>query len=291
MSAYVYPIALAIVSILVAALERLFPRRREQRASRRYLWSDFLHLVFNGHFLGVILYGIASHHVIPRLDGWLANAGAYDVVYRGAVSSWPLWLQIVVVLVVVDFLQWCVHNLLHRVPFLWEFHKAHHSVIDGEMDWIVSFRFQWTEVVVYRAAQYVPLAFCGFAHEAVLFHAIFGTLIGHLNHANLHWSWGPLRYLLNSPAMHIWHHDYDGDGKTTVNFGIIFSAWDWLFGTAKMPGRPPSKLGFAGVERYPRDFFAQMGWPVTQLFRADGKGRVAASVFGAVVVAGGFWLA
>ena len=291
MSAYAYPIALALISVVVAGLERLFPWRPTQRPLRRALWSDFVHLVFNGHFLGVIFYGVAAHHLLPPIDRWLASVGSYDAVYRGAATAWPLWLQILVALFVVDFVQWCVHNLLHRVPLFWEFHKAHHSVVDGEMDWIVSFRFQWTEVVVYKAVQYLPLAFFGFAPEAVLFHAIFGTLIGHLNHANLDLSWGPLKYLLNSPRMHIWHHDYDGDAKTTVNFGIIFSTWDWIFRTAKLPDEPPQKLGFAGVETFPTDFFSQAAWPLPALFREGRAGQLATSFAGVGLVASGFWLA
>ena len=236
MSAWIYPIALLAISAFVAVLEWRFPKR-EQPQLRRRLWSDALHLLFNGHFLGVILFGLATNCVLPHVDHWLTEAGWIDAMYRGAASAWPIWVQIAVALVVIDLLQWCVHNLLHRVPLFWHMHKTHHSVVNGEMDWIVAFRFQWTEVVVYRTVLYLPLAWFGFGTEAVLTHAIFGTLIGHLNHANLDLSWGPLRYVLNSPNMHIWHHDYDGDEKSTVNFGIIFSCWDWIFGTAKMP--PP----------------------------------------------------
>lgn len=259
---YLYPVAVLLLSMGVAAAEALWPWRPKQRQWRSRLWSDALHLVFNAHFLGVLLFLVATTFVIPPLERLLTSAGLSEVLFLKVAASWPVWVQIIVVLVVVDFLQWCVHNLLHRVPFLWDFHKVHHSVVDGEMDWIVSFRFQWTEVVVYKSCLYLPLAFFGFGAEAVLFHAIFGTAIGHLNHANLKLTWGPLRYVLNSPVMHIWHHDYEGDTKTTVNFGIIFSCWDWIFGTAKMPESPPARIGFKGVETFPTTFFAHAGWPL-----------------------------
>ncbi len=288
MSAYAYPIALAAISVFVAGLEWAFPKRKEQKQLRRGLGWDAVHLVFNGHFLGVILYGIADRWLLPPLDGWLASQGWTDAIHRNAAAGWPLWAQILVALFAVDFLQWCVHNLLHRVPWLWETHKCHHSVEDGEMDWIVSFRFQWSEVVVYRMVLYLPLAWFGFATEAVLFHAIFGTLIGHLNHANLDLSWGPLRYLFNSPNMHIWHHDYEGDQKTTKNFGIIFSCWDWIFGTAYMPDEPPKRLGFPGVDRFPKNFFAASAWPLTRWIPSKAQVAVGTAL-GAVILAGG-WL-
>ena len=179
--------------------------------------------------------------------------------------------------------------MLHRVPLFWEFHKAHHSVKDGEMDWIVSFRFSWLEVIVYKSVLYLPLVFFGFRWEALMFHAIFGTFIGHLNHSNLDLGHGWWRYILNSPRMHIWHHDYEGDSKTTVNFGIIFSCWDWIFGTAKMPKDPPAHIGFSGVETFPDNFFSQEIWPLQKLF--PGVKSVAVwTVLGAAVMAVAWYL-
>lgn len=288
MPALTYPIALAIISLFVIGLEHFFPDR-EQTQLRKGLGWDFVHLVFNSHFLGVIFYGIAVTYFLPHIDAWIGAAGATERVYRNAAAAWPLWLQIIVAMVVVDFLQWSVHRALHRVPFLWEMHKCHHSVEDGEMDWIVSFRFQWTEVAVYRAVLYLPLAFFGFSPVAVMVHAIFGTLIGHLNHANLKITWGPFRYLLNSPKMHIWHHDYEGDTKTTKNFGIIFSTWDWIFGTAYMPDHPPEKIGYPGAETFPKNFFAAEAWPLQRWIPALRK-PVLATLAGMIVIGAGWYL-
>jgi len=284
-SAYLYPVALAILSALVFGLERLFAWRRSQNVFPRSWPSDLVHLAVNGHLLGVIMYGVAERYVLPVVDGSLARVGLTGQVHRDLAADWPLWAQILVALLAIDFMQWCVHNLLHRVPFLWEMHKTHHSVVDGEMSWIVSFRFQWTEVVVYRALLYFPLAYLGFGGAAVLTHAIFGTLIGHLNHANLPWSYGPLRYVLNNPKMHLWHHDYAADARSARNFGIIFSLWDWLFGTASMPDDPPARLGFRGVESFPRDFFGQQAWPLSRWVA-----RPAAAVATVALFALGWWL-
>lgn len=289
MIAYLYPISLFVLSGLMFALERFFPWRPEQKQLRPKLWSDVIHLVFNGHFLGILLAGLAAVWILPSVDRWLGAQGLTDSVYRNAAADWPLWLQIIVALVVLDFIQWCVHNMLHRVPALWELHKAHHSVQDEEMDWIVSFRFSWLEVIVYKTVLYLPLVFFGFLWEALMFHAIFGTAIGHLNHSNLDVGHGRWRYILNSPRMHIWHHYYEGDAKTTVNYGIIFSAWDWIFGTAKMPPEPPPRLGFHGVETYPDNFFSQEIWPLQRLWpRLHSK--LAWSVIGLLVMAGVWYL-
>jgi 3-mercaptopyruvate sulfurtransferase SseA/sterol desaturase/sphingolipid hydroxylase (fatty acid hydroxylase superfamily) len=289
LSAYAYPIALALLSIAVALCEHFFPWRKAQRQLRPSLMSDLAHLVFNGHFLGVLLYGVAVHRILPTVDRFLGAHGLTPVVYRSVAARWPLWLQILVVVVAMDFVQWCVHNLLHRVPLLWEMHKTHHSVVDGEMDFIVSFRFQWLEVVVYKALQYLPLSFFGFSGTAILVHAIFGTLIGHLNHANLDLGYGPWRYVLNSPRMHLWHHNYDADSRTTVNFGIIFSAWDWIFGTAYMPPasqyQTPARIGFRGDDTFPHSFFAQEAWPLQRLLPRRWQRGAVPVVLGGMVLA------
>jgi sterol desaturase/sphingolipid hydroxylase (fatty acid hydroxylase superfamily) len=113
---------------------------------------------------------------------------------------------------------------------------------------------------VYRSIEYLPLAMIGFGIQEFLLVHLFTIVIGHLNHANLYIPLGPLKYLLNNPQMHIWHHAKDlPKGSSGVNYGITLSVWDYLFGTAWMPrdGRD-IKLGFDGVDEYPHGFFNQM---------------------------------
>ena len=251
MSAYAYPIILAVISLFVFTLERVFPGRVNQSWKRPNLLSDLAHIVFNGHFLGAAIatvYGLYIHQYLGFSLGFFAD--------------FPLITQILICLFFLDFLQWGIHLLLHKVPFLWVFHQVHHSVKDGEMDWIVAFRFHWMEVVLYKSFLYVPMIVCGFAPEAIWFHAIFGTLIGHLNHSNLHWDYGWGRYLFNNPRMHLWHHNYHATSSTTVNFGIIFSCWDWMFGQAHLPESAPAKIGFKGMETSPSNFISHLSWPL-----------------------------
>ena len=77
----------------------------------------------------------------------------------------PVWIQFITYFVLSDFIEWCVHNLLHRVSWMWEFHKLHHSIID--MDWIGNFRFHWMEIIIYRAAKYFPLVVLGVNSEII----------------------------------------------------------------------------------------------------------------------------
>lgn len=72
---------------------------------------------------------------------------------------------------------------------------------------------------------------------------------------------GPfMKYIFNSPEMHIWHHAYEmpKEHRHGINFGITLALWDYIFGTAHVPhnGRD-IKLGFPGVEEFPTDFISQ----------------------------------
>lgn len=256
-----YAFWLAVVSIFCFLLERLFPWRPEQRAFRAGFLQDLFWLAFNGHFLAVLL-AMVSGQAVASLGRTLDGLGLPAPESVKLLHSAPLMAQFFVLLVAKDFLEWCVHNLLHRVSWLWELHKLHHSI--EELDWIGNFRFHWGEVIVYRTLTYLPLAVLGVDGRVILWVAVADTLVGHLNHSNVPLSWGPLGYVVNSARMHVWHHDIILRGGHGKNFGIVFSLWDWLFGTAEMPEGQPERLGFEGMERFPRSLPGRFLYPLTR---------------------------
>jgi sterol desaturase/sphingolipid hydroxylase (fatty acid hydroxylase superfamily) len=247
---------LAGISVLFVLLERLWPWRPEQPVLRRGLAKDLFYLAFNGHFLGLLL-ALAFGPLWRWLDGATGDLGLSRLALA---SAWPLGVQLAVAIVGLDLIQWSVHNLLHRVGGLWKFHQVHHSIV--QMDWIGVMRFHWMEVIVYKSAQYLPLVVMGFSPTALLIFAVFGTFMGHFNHSNLRWRIGPLGYLLNNPRMHIWHHHLEPDHPVLINFGINFSLWDWIFGTAHQPDHPPAALGVPPDSRPPEALWRQLLWPL-----------------------------
>ena len=238
-------------------LELLWPWRRDQKHWRKGIGQDLFFLAFNGHF-----FGIAAAHVIAWFSGVVSVDAAGALQFKGVVGAWPWAAQFAVCLVTIDLVEWCVHVLLHRVHWLWRFHKLHHSI--EELDWIGNFRFHFGEIVVYRAITFLPLVFLGADWTVLLATGVFTMTISNLNHANVNISWGPLRYVLNSPRMHVWHHDLVKHGRFGQNYGIVFSAWDWLFGTAYWPDdqENPKKLGFKGMATYPRSVIGRLAYPL-----------------------------
>ena len=249
------------ISIFVVALERMRPARPDQGPLRPQLWNDLFYVAFNGHFFAVLFGGATAAVALATretLSPFLPFATD-----GSALARLPWAVQFGLYLVLTDLLQWCVHNLLHRTPFLWQFHKLHHSV--ERMDWAANFRFHWMELVVYRSLLYLPVALLGGDASPLFATALFATLWGHLNHANIDFGLGPLAYVLNSPRMHLWHHDASDEGGPAKNFGIVFSLWDWLFGTAYWPReRVPERIGYPEDEEMPADVLRQLAFPLTR---------------------------
>jgi sterol desaturase/sphingolipid hydroxylase (fatty acid hydroxylase superfamily) len=228
-------------------------------------------VALNGHFFSLWTATLTGDAALGATQGLRAVGLQLE---GSPVAQWPVVAQFGVFLVLSDFLQWCIHNLLHRVPWLWAFHKVHHSITT--MDWIGNWRFHWMEIVVYKTLQWLPLAWLGASGEAVFAVAVVTTVWGDFNHANIDVGLGPLGYVLNSPRMHLWHHDQSSEGGAAKNFGILFSLWDHVFGTAYWPrGRNPERLGYPGMEEMPATLHGQVLWPATRLASAPAEGGAA----------------
>ena len=245
------------VSAFFFLLENARPWRKGQSKFRMDFWLDLFYMFFNFFLFSLIIYNAASEVVVNLFNDFLASFGITNLVAL-RVDAWPVWGQLLGLFLVRDFIQWNVHRLLHRVPFLWEFHKVHHSV--AEMGFAAHLRYHWMENVVYRVFEYIPLAMIGFGIDDFFVVHILTLAVGHFNHSNFTIKLGPLKYILNNPQMHIWHHakEWPESHRYGVNFGLTLSLWDYLFKTNYIPfdGRD-IELGFEGIETFPKTFVSQ----------------------------------
>jgi sterol desaturase/sphingolipid hydroxylase (fatty acid hydroxylase superfamily) len=250
---------LILLSLFVWALEVIFPWRTEQKIIRRDFWLDGFYMFFNYFIFNLLIFAALSSTTEHYFQNIMTCIGLPKGPVFSFFEEWPMWFQFVTFFLLYDFIQWVVHNSLHRIPFLWRFHRLHHSV--QEMGFAAHLRYHFMENIVYRLALYIFLSYLfkfSLSNTFYLYSAT--TLIGHLNHANIPFNYGPLKYLLNNPKMHIWHHakDLPTTHPKGMNFGLTLSTWDYLFGTQYEPyeGRDIA-LGFKDVDRYPEGFFEQ----------------------------------
>ena len=249
------------ISLFVMLLEVVFPWRKKQAIIGGDFWRNVFYMFFNFFLFSLIICNALSDIGVNFFKDFLALFGIRNLVAI-EISSWPLVLRFFIMFLIADFVQWLVHLMLHKVNWLWRFHQVHHSVT--EMNFSAHLRFHWMEKIIYGMAKYIPLTIIGYGLDDLFLLHAFNILVGHLNHANLNWDYGPLKYIFNSPAMHIWHHAKKLPAKYSegVNFGITLSIWDYIFGTAYVPrsGKDIS-LGFDGIDQYPKSFLGQMKHP------------------------------
>ena len=262
-----YFYGLIVISLVVWFFEIVFPWRKNQAIFRKNFWQDVFYMFFNFFLLNLIVLIALSNSAGQIFNDIL---GFFDLSITSFqlfnINEFPFWLRIFIFFIIIDFVQWFTHTLLHKYDFLWNFHKVHHSV--KEMGFAAHLRYHWMEPVVYNSMKYIPLAIMGgfTAKDVALVH-FFNITIGHLNHANINWDYGFLKYILNNPKMHIWHHakKLPKEKSKGVNFGITLSIWDYIFKTNYIPhsGRD-IEIGFENDEDFPKTFIGQEIYPLNK---------------------------
>ena len=247
--------ALIVISILVWGLEILFPWRKQQSIFRKDFWLDGFYMFFNFFVFAIVISGF--YKVLAIFLGKIGITAKSLALID--FSAWPVWAQLLVFFIILDFVQWITHVLLHKLPFLWRFHQVHHSV--KEMGFAAHLRYHWMENILYKPLKtFGVMLLGGFEPEQAYIVHFAAIAIGHLNHANIKLTYGPLKYIFNNPVMHLYHHSYVlPKGSYGVNFGISLSLWDYIFKTNYVPENSGTiPLGYPGDEAMPKSFLKQL---------------------------------
>jgi sterol desaturase/sphingolipid hydroxylase (fatty acid hydroxylase superfamily) len=129
---------------------------------------------------------------------------------------------------------------------LWPFHAVHHGSKD--LDWLSAVRLHPVNDVVSRVAPVIPVLLLGFPPTILAAYVPFLAFWAIFIHANVPWSFGPLRYVIASPAFHRWHHTSEEEGRDK-NFAGLFPFLDLVFGTFYLPeGRRAQVFGLANED-------------------------------------------
>lgn len=246
---------LVAISLVVWLLEILFPWRKEQSIFRKDFWLDAFYMFFNFFIFSIVIAG-----VYKMLE---LGFGEFGITAKSLAlintSTWPVWAELLLFFVLLDFVQWLTHIALHKFSFFWRFHQVHHSV--KEMGFAAHLRYHWMENILYKPLKtFGVMLLGGFEPEQAYVVHFVAIAIGHLNHSNIKLTYGPLKYIFNNPVMHLYHHSYVlPEGKYGVNFGISLSLWDYLFKTNHIPEDSGTiTLGYPGDETMPQGFLKQL---------------------------------
>lgn len=233
---------LALLLVLFAPLERVFPARPGQRALRPELTIDLA--FFLGQYLvfaGVVL------SLLSFVDTTIAPL---------SLATWseglPLWGRVVLAVVLGDLLTYWFHRACHHFAFLWRFHAVHHS--SERLDWLAAHREHPLDGVVTQLCINLPGMLLGLPFAALGALIAFRGLWAIFIHSNVRLPLGPLRVLLGAPDLHHWHH---ARVSTRHNFANLAPYLDLLFGTYHRPHGPETySLGL--TDPWPRRYLAQL---------------------------------
>ena len=247
---------LIVISLLVWGLEIVFPWRKHQAIIRKDFWLDGFYMFFNFFIFSIVISGFYSALALFFSEFGINNKSLAFI----DLSSLSLGMQLLIFFIVLDFVQWITHVLLHKFEFLWKFHKVHHSV--KEMGFAAHLRYHWMENILYKPLKTIGVMIIGgFEPEQAYIVHFIAISIGHLNHANVKISWGALKYILNNPVMHLYHHvkELPAHKPNGINFGISLSIWDYIFKTNYVPEDSGEiELGFPDENKFPKSFIGQL---------------------------------
>ncbi len=243
-------IGVLIFTAVFVFLERVGPVHREQPRWRADSKLD----------LGWLAVTILTNRTLVPIAVFVA-AGSLALASGRPLAGWfeglPTVAQVAIVLVVGDFVGYWLHRLHHRVPFLWKVHAVHHS--SEQLDWLSSVRVHPLNSVFQTVTRAAILYAVGVSPGVLAGYVPFLTFYAFLLHANVRWRFGPVGWLIASPAWHRWHHAADviGEGR---NFGGLFTTWDYVFRTARFPQQLPTGYGLR-EDQLPPGLTGQLLYP------------------------------
>jgi sterol desaturase/sphingolipid hydroxylase (fatty acid hydroxylase superfamily) len=140
---------------------------------------------------------------------------------------------------------------------------VHHSI--ETMDWVAAGRLHPFDQAFTQAFTVVPLVILGYGGGTFAGVAVFVTLLAIFQHANVRLRFPGLRWVINTPEWHHWHHAIDPEAKDK-NFGLPIV--DRIFGTAYLPrGKRPR--GFGIPDPVPQvGYLRHLAYPFTAPARA-----------------------
>lgn len=187
---------------------------------------------FSNIFLGIlnstliyfsVLFTLVEVAFFTEKKGW----GLYRV------FDLDISVEIFTFVLILDLVIYVQHLTFHKVPWLWQIHKVHHS--DFVLDTSTGVRFHPLEIIFSLFLKSFVICFLGVSPLSVIVFEVILSSMTLFNHSNIHLPDSVdflLRKVLVTPNMHELHHSKI-PSETNSNYGFNLSLWDFLFKTHK----------------------------------------------------------
>jgi len=249
-SAAGFILLLVVFGCIFAPMEHLFPWSRKWLDGGNDTAVDLMM-----YLSGVIWSILAQFAVLILALPYLAK-----MIEPYGHQYWPDQLpgavQVFLFILLKDFLRYWYHRGLHEIPFLWRFHKVHHSV--ERLYWLNGIRAHPVEIVGQAMFYAVPIALLQPGPEIVMVAVLMQLAIGIFQHSNIGLKLGFWEYIFSIGDNHRYHHYPSSVGDS--NYGGEFIVWDILFGTFYKPRgeKPSDTIGISHAPYYPLTWMGLM---------------------------------
>ena len=210
------------ILIIMAVWEVVAPRRA-LTVSKALRWTNNLGLVFLNSFILRVLFPTAAVGIALMADE--QQWGLFNL------YELPVWFAVLASVVIMDFVIYLQHVMVHAVPALWRLHRVHHADLDYDVT--TGARFHPVEIILSMLIKFATIILLGPPAVAVIIFEVVLNAMAMFNHGNVGLPKKLdtlLRWFIVTPDMHRVHHSVEDD-ETNSNFGFNLSWWDRLFGT------------------------------------------------------------
>lgn len=209
--------------LIIIGLWEVVAPRRALTVSKTVRWINNLGLVFLNSFILRLLFPMAAVGVasLAHQQGW----GLFNY------FEISFWIAVIASVIIMDFVIYIQHVMVHAIPVLWRLHRVHHADLDYDVT--TGARFHTIEIILSMLIKFATILLLGPPVVAVIIFEVILNATAMFNHGNIGLPKTLdkyLRFLLVTPDMHRVHHSVEDD-EANSNFGFSLSWWDRLFGT------------------------------------------------------------
>lgn len=231
------PVEVAVVLVQVCAGALVIVMER--------IWT-FSHAWRNGSIRSDGLHAIVGLGITQAMLAGATSLAQFGVDLAWWPVQWPLFVQVVLFVLIQEFMGYWAHRWLHGGEGLWRVHAIHHGA--RRLYWLNGFRLHPLDVVwmvgltlIWAPLSGVPLLVFGVSSCYVTTHLL-------LQHANVALYTGVFSPVLATSEFHRWHHQ-PTELDAACNYGHVLGVFDVLFGTYR-PGITESTLE-VGLDDWP----------------------------------------
>lgn len=243
---------LSILIILIMAEILLPKKKRIHNRKDRWVTNGLITLI-NTASVNIVHIAIPLIAIVAAVDVSNGKMGLFNII------NFPIWIEIILTVIILDFIIWGQHLLSHKIPFVWRFHRMHHT--DRDLDVTTAVRFHPFEIIFSMFIKITSIYILGASAIAVIIFEIMLNGMAMFNHANLRIPFrieNILRKFIVTPDLHRIHHSIYID-EHNKNFGFSLSIWDKIFKCyldQPRDGHKDMKLGL----KWQNDKPTKLGW-------------------------------